>query len=97
MSPTKTKSFKRYEELVDLIDASKPDAYRFYFNKSEDASIRLRKKLIQIRELCSELRKSIIRRRKENFKPKRKHEKTIRPRASGGGNVPAPGTNSSGK
>ena len=50
--------FSEFEQLVDILDSSKQDAYRFYVHKNVAAGRRLRVKMVKIRKLQLQLGKN---------------------------------------
>jgi len=48
-----------FEKLVDVIDSSKLDAYKFYVSRSKSAGTSLRKKMQTIRTMAKQVRDDV--------------------------------------
>lgn len=80
--------FSMFEEVVDLIDSAKPDAYRFYIHKNLRAGIRMRNKLMKVRKLSSLIRKQSLEIQKKQLESYEKRTGFFGPARGWFGNSP---------
>lgn len=69
----KQTAFSSFEQLVDMLDSAKSDAYRFYVHKNVSAGVRLRSKMSKIKKLAALIRRGSLKIEKEKLKD---YEKT---------------------